>query len=120
VARCSTRRTAASLHFHLSKVSDAFADKIIFLDKENGHKTTLPQLLKGRSEELSATFGKLSNDEKQELLTKHLNSKEERDDTPKRLSNVAVSKAVSIKLNSIINMVRYKLVHLPNTTLTSP
>ncbi|KAN0111299.1 hypothetical protein V8E52_008674 [Russula decolorans] len=75
-------------------------------DKENGHKTTLPQLLKGRSEELSATFGKLSNDEKQELLTKHLNSKEERDDTPKRLSNVAVSKAVSIKLNSIINMCR--------------
>ena len=64
----------------------------------------------------------LSNDKKHDLLVTHLESKDEGDDTlaPKRLSNVSVSKAVNMKLNTITNMVRYNLGRLPNTTLTSP
>jgi hypothetical protein len=93
-------------------MSGMFTDKITLLDKENGHKTTLPQLLKNRSEELSAAFGNLSNEEKQELLTIHLDSKEERDNTPKRLSNVAVSRAVNMKLSIITNTVLHDLGHL--------
>jgi len=89
-----------------------------FLEKENGQKMTLPQLLTERSEELSTTFGDLSNEEKRELLTRHLDSKES-DDTPKRLSNMAVSRAVNMKLKIIINMVLYDLGHLPNATLSS-
>lgn len=79
----------------------------------------LPQLLKERSEELSTAFGDLSNEEKQDLLTTHLNLKEERDNAPRRLTNVAVSKAVSAKMNIIINLVLYNLRHLPNTTLSA-
>jgi hypothetical protein len=84
----------------------AFTERILFtVDKENGHKTTLPQLLKQRSNELSNEFGKLSNTEREDLLTRHLQSKTERDDVPKRLSNVAVSRAVNVKLKMITNAV---------------
>jgi seryl-tRNA synthetase len=112
VARSSKRRTTVRPQFRHSKMSVMFTDKITRLDKENGHKTMLLQLLKNRSEELSAAFGNLSNEEKQELLTRHLDSKEERDDTPKRLSNVAVSRAVNMKLSIITNTVLHDLVHL--------
>lgn len=108
-----------SLPFCHSKVSDAFTDKIIFLDKENGQKKTLSQLLKERSGEISNEFGNLSNHDKNELLTRHLDSKEEDDDTPKRLSNVAVSRAVNMKLKIIITTVLGGLGHLSDTTLSS-
>jgi hypothetical protein len=89
-----------------------------FLGKENGQKMTLPQLLTERSDELSTAFGDLSNEDKRELLARHLDSKES-NDTPKRLSNVAVSRAVNLKLKVIINTVLYDLGHLPNATLSS-
>ncbi|KAN0124360.1 hypothetical protein V8E52_002009 [Russula decolorans] len=62
-------------------------------DKENGYKMTLPQLLKERSNELRTKFSELSNTEKEVLVTRHLQSKAERIDTPKKISNIAVSKA---------------------------
>jgi len=65
----------------------------------------LLQLLKQRSDELSMEFGKLSNEEKEDLLTRHLQSKAESVDTTKKLSNVAVSRAVNAKLTLITNMV---------------
>jgi hypothetical protein len=124
VARSLVKRIVVSCQFCHSKAStrhvrNVYTDKIIFLDKENGQKMTLPQLLKERSEELSTAFGDLSNEEKQDLLTTHLNLKEERDNAPRRLTNVAVSKAVSAKMNIIINLVLYNLRHLPNTTLSA-
>jgi hypothetical protein len=61
--------------------------------------------LKQRSNELSSEFGQLSNLEKEDLMARHLQSKAERDTMPKKLSNIAVSRAVNGKLNMIINAV---------------
>jgi len=66
---------------------------------------TLPEFLTQRSNELSAEFSRLSSPEKKDILARHLQSKAEIDDTPKRLSNLAINRAVSAKLNTITAMV---------------
>jgi hypothetical protein len=119
VARSLVRKTMVSLQFHHSKVLDVFTDNTIFLDKENGQKMTLPIFLKERTEEIKTAFSNLSREEKQDLKTRHLNLKEERDHTPKTLTNVAVSGAVNAKLKLIINTVLYDFSHLPNMMLSS-
>jgi hypothetical protein len=73
---------------------------------------TLPEFLTQRSDELSTDFAKLSNTEKKDLMTRHLQSKAERDDAPKRLTNIAITRAVNSKLKTIINMVLYYFGHL--------
>jgi hypothetical protein len=89
------------------------------LDKENGYKMTLPQLLKERSNELRTKFSELSNTEKEVLVTRHLQSKAERIDTPKKISNIAVSKAVSAKLDRVLNEVLSYFGHVPYILLSS-
>ena len=66
--------------------------------KEPGCKMTLPQLLQDHSEMLSAKFNKLSKEEKEASRMAFLEAREEQETVPKRLSNVAVSKAVNAKL----------------------
>jgi hypothetical protein len=68
---------------------------------------TLPQLLKQKPDELSTEFDELSKTEKEDLLIRHLQSKAERIDTPKKLSNIAVSRAVNMKLRKIFDEVLY-------------
>jgi hypothetical protein len=80
---------------------------------------TLPQLLKERSNELRTKFSELSNTEKEVLVTRHLQSKAERIDTPKKISNIAVSKAVSAKLDRVLNEVLSYFGHVPYILLSS-
>jgi hypothetical protein len=67
----------------------------------------LPQFLKQKSNELSIEFSSLSASEKEELVTRHQQFKAENDDTARRLSNLAITRAVNSKLNIITNMVMY-------------
>ena len=61
-----------------------FTNRIFPLNKENGQKTTLPELLQQKSHKLHSKFGQLLNTEKVNLLIRHIQSKAERDDTPKK------------------------------------
>lgn len=72
--------------------------------KDTGHKTTLPDLLKARSGELKAEFGTLSHEQKGTLLKNFLQAKAERGDETKKISNVAITKAVNAKLHNISSM----------------
>jgi hypothetical protein len=77
----------------------------LFPGKESGPKTTLPNFLKAQSGELSAEFSTLSHEQKDALLTDFLQVKAERNDATKKISNVAISKAVDAKLHNISAMV---------------
>lgn len=83
---------------------------ICFLGKASGSKTTLRDLLKTNSKELKAEFDGLSSDEKMLLRAQFLQAKEERNDTPSRLSNVAISKAVDSKIQHVIGIVSFILL----------
>jgi hypothetical protein len=88
----------------------------VFLDKEQGHKTTLPTFLKARSDELSVEFNLLSSEEKGALLTDFLQAKAERDAT-KKPSNVAISKAIEAKVHKITSIVCTPLSSWQSTEL---
>jgi hypothetical protein len=62
--------------------------------------------LKERHNELSSAFQELSNTEKNDILTRHLQSRAEKDDVPKKVCNVAVSRVVNTKLEIISKIVR--------------
>jgi hypothetical protein len=80
-------------------------DMHLFPGKESGQKMTLPNLLKTQSEELSAEFSMLSHEQKGTLVADFLQAKAERDNVPKKISNVAIGKAVDAKLHNISSMV---------------
>jgi len=86
-------------------------DMHLFPGKASGHKTTLPNFLKARSGELSAEFSTLSDEQKDALLTDFLQAKAERDDATKKISNVAISKAVNAKLHNISSMVSIVFIY---------
>jgi hypothetical protein len=83
---------------------------IPILGKASGSKMTLPNLLKTHSKELKAEFDELSCDEKNLLRTQFLQAKEERNDTPSKLSNVAISKAVDSKIQPMMEIVSFMLL----------
>ena len=77
---------------------------LLLLDKDVGDKTTLPEILKEYSNDkvLKKEYEKC---DKEELLTDFHNAKEADESVPKRLSNVAISKAVRMKMECITTFV---------------
>ena len=77
---------------------------------------TLQVFLKAQGPQLSAEYHALSEDEKAVLLSDFLEAKEEKQNTPKSLSNTSVSKIVGFRIQHIMSMVC--LACCPNTVLT--
>jgi len=77
---------------------------LLLLDKDVGDKTTLPEFLKdySKNEKLKNEYKKCN---KEELLTNFHDAKEADESVPKRLSNVAVSKGVRMKMERITTFV---------------
>ncbi len=75
---------------------------MLFSGKAKGYMTTLLELLKAHSNEIRAEFNSLSNSEKDTFLTDYLQAKEKKENAPKRLSNIAVSKVVDMKMQTVI------------------
>lgn len=77
---------------------------LLLLDKDVGTKTTLPEFLKGYSkdEKLKKEYEKC---DKGDLLTDFHNAKGADESVPKRLSNVAVSQGVCMKMERITTFV---------------
>ena len=90
-------------------------NNIIYVGKEQGSRTTLPEFLKEHANKLSAEYSILSPSEKEALLANYLEAKEEKN-TTKRLSNISVSKAVDSKLQRITSIVC--TYHIFSTILT--
>ncbi len=84
----------------------------IFSGKEKGKMITLPNILKTRSCELKTEFSALSNEEKNVLLAGYEEAKDEKENNPMRASNVAISKAVDSKMQSITAMACLYYYHL--------
>ncbi len=78
---------------------------MLFLGIDRGQMTTLPNFLKAHSSELRTEFSMLSYQEKDSLVADHLEAKDEKENVPTRLSNVAISKAVDAKMQCITTMV---------------
>jgi hypothetical protein len=62
-------------------------------------------------------FHALSEDEKAVLVSDFLEAKEEKQNTPKNLSNISLSKIVDFRIRHITSMVC--LAYCPNALLTS-
>jgi hypothetical protein len=77
---------------------------------------TLQVFLKAQGPQLSAEFHALSEDEKAVLVSSFLEAKEEKQITPKNLSNISISKIVDFRIQYITSMVC--LACCPNTVLT--
>jgi hypothetical protein len=77
----------------------------IFLGKEKGKRITLPTFLKANSSELKTEFGALLEEDKNTFLTSYREAKDEKENTPLRVSNIAISKAVNAKMERITAMV---------------
>jgi len=77
---------------------------LLLLDKDVGNKTTLPEFLKDYSKDkkLKKEYEKCN---KGDLLTDFHNAKEADESVPKRLSNVAVSQGVRMKMECITTFV---------------
>jgi hypothetical protein len=73
-------------------------DRRHFLGIEAGSKTTLQVFLKQHGPKLSAAFQDLSDDEKAALLSDFLEAKEEKGHTPKKLSNLSLSKIIDFRI----------------------
>jgi len=73
---------------------------------------TLPDLLTTQSGDLSMQYKALSPDEKDALLSKHLQEKE-KEKVPKRVSHATVAKAVYSQMQLVLAM-----VHVCITSLT--
>ena len=74
---------------------------ILFLGKEEGEKMVLPDFLQLHSVVVRSEYMALSCDEKKVLLRDHLQAKEEEANVPKRISNVALTKAVYSKMQVV-------------------
>jgi len=77
----------------------------ILIGKEDGKKMTLPDLLIMQSGNLSMQYKALSPDEKDALLSKHLQEKE-KEKVPKRASCTAIAKAVYSQMQLVSAVVR--------------
>lgn len=75
------------------------------LGKEKGYMTTMPMLLKAHGPELSAEYHALTHDEKDALLSDYLQTKEEKEATPKKLSNISLGKIVDFRIRHITSTV---------------
>ena len=77
---------------------------LLILGKEIGHKTTLPEFLMSYShdEDLKQEY---KDSDKKTLLADFDDIKKARESVPKKLSNVAISKAVTLKMDRIISYV---------------
>jgi len=78
---------------------------MIFLGKEKGKIITLLNLLKTCFGELKMEFSALSNEDKHELLAGYLKAKDEKENILMRALNIAISKAVDVKMQHIMAMV---------------
>jgi hypothetical protein len=78
---------------------------MLFSGKAKGHIMTLLELLKGHSNEIRVGFNLLLNSEKDTFFTNYLQAKEEKENAPKRLSNIIVSKAVDMKMQTVTAIV---------------
>jgi len=88
--------------FYLITVPLLQGPYIIFpLDKEKGYMTTLPEFLTEYADD-----DKLQTEwkacDKKVLLTDFQNAKKAKECVPKRRSNVAISKAVTMKMDHVI------------------
>jgi len=85
--------------------------KTILIGKEDGKKTTLPNFLTTQSGDISVQYQALSPDEKDVLLSKHLQAKE-KENVPRRVSHTAISKAVYLQMELVSETVRVCITSL--------
>jgi len=99
-------------------IYDVFDQLNNILGKEIGYMTTLPVFLKVHPE-LHAEFHMLSDEEKAALLSDYLQDKEEKQNTPKRLSNISLSKIIDFRIRHITSIVCLCSACCPTAVLTS-
>ena len=89
---------------------------LLILGKEIGHKTTLLEFLTSYSHDKDLQK-EYKDSDKETLLTNFCDIKKAKESVPKKLSNVAISKAVTLKMDRIISYVCP--LYFLNASLTS-
>ena len=84
---------------------------LLILGKEVGHMTTLPEFLKSYSKD-DDMKGEYKACNKKALLIEFHDAKQAKECVPKKLSNVAISKAVGLKLDRITTYVCVQITFL--------
>jgi len=74
---------------------------ILLLGKEEGEKMVLPDFLQLHSAITRNEYMALSCNEKKVLIRDHLRAKEAEANVPKRISNIALTKAVYLKMQLV-------------------
>ena len=84
----------------------------MLLGKEVGKKTTFQELLITDSGALKTQFKALSHDERDVVVSEHLQAKEQKENVPKRVSNAAISKAVYSQIGLVSATVSVRITSL--------
>jgi hypothetical protein len=85
---------------------------MLFLGKEVGEKMSFQDLLTTQSGGLSTQFKALSPEERDMLVSDHLQEKEKKANVPKRASHAAIAKAVYSQIEFITSTVRVCIASL--------
>ena len=85
---------------------------MLFLGKEVREKMTLHDLLTTQSGGLSTQFKTLSPEERDVLVSNHLQEKEKKGNVPKRALHAAIAKAVYSQIEFITSTVRVCIASL--------